>query len=168
MACVASRLSKTQAQCRGHRTCLRRLNAARGRRIPLASLLPPGGGDGSIGFVLTGSDAKDYSGYSVSAAGDVNGDGIDDLIIGAYGADPGRDNHAGESYVVFGSAQGFPAIVELASLFPPRGGDGSRGFVLAGIDAHDNAGRAVSAAGDVNGDGIDDVIVGACCADPIE
>ena len=71
--------------------------------FPLGILLPPGGGDGSRGFVLTGIDAGDRAGCSVSAAGDVNGDGTDDLIIGAYRADPGGDYDAGESYVVFGS-----------------------------------------------------------------
>ena len=45
--------------------------------------------NGSNGFRLDGIDADDYSGFSVSQAGDVNGDGFDDLIIGAYGADPG-------------------------------------------------------------------------------
>ena len=45
--------------------------------------------------------AGDQSGRAVSAAGDVNGDGIDDLIVGAYGADP-SGNYSGSSYVVFG------------------------------------------------------------------
>jgi hypothetical protein len=70
----------------------------------------------------------------VSAAGDVNGDGVDDLIVGADKASPGGDDEAGESYVVFGSMQGFPAVFPLASLYPPGGGDGSHGFVLTGID----------------------------------
>jgi glycosylphosphatidylinositol phospholipase D len=129
--------------------------------IALGSLYPAGGGDGSRGFVLTGIDADDHAGRSVSEVGDVNGDGIDDLLIGADRADPSGDSDAGESYVVFGSTQGFPALVALASLRPDRGGDGSHGFVLTGVDAGDRAGRSVSAAGDVNGDGIDDLIIGA-------
>ena len=44
--------------------------------------------DGTNGFQINGIDPIDYSGYSVSSAGDGNGDGVDDIIIGAYGADP--------------------------------------------------------------------------------
>ena len=47
--------------------------------------------DGSNGFKLSGAAADDHSGYSVASAGDVNGDGFDDLIIGARGADPNGD-----------------------------------------------------------------------------
>ncbi len=118
--------------------------------------------------MLNGIDVGDCSGGSVSAAGDVNGDGIDDLIIGASGADPGGRVDAGESYVVFGrdTQRDFPPSFELASLLPGAGGDGSAGFVLDGIDADDYSGCSVSAAGDVNGDGIDDLIIGAFRADP--
>ena len=46
-------------------------------------------------------DADDRSGISVSGAGDVNGDGLADFIVGAWLADPGGESAAGESYVVF-------------------------------------------------------------------
>ena len=132
----------------------------------LRSLLPAAGGDGTEGFVLKGIDAEDLSGISVSNAGDVNGDGIDDFIIGAEKADPDGRSLAGESYVVFGSNSGFPAALELSSLFPAAGGDGTAGFVLMGVNAFDVSGNSVSNAGDVNGDGIDDLIIGAAGADP--
>jgi glycosylphosphatidylinositol phospholipase D len=134
--------------------------------LPLASLLPGGGGDGSSGFVLNGIDAFDQSGSSVGSAGDLNGDGHDDLVIGAVSANQRGRRLAGESYVVFGGAQGFPAAFELSLLLPANGGDGTRGFVMTGIDTYDFAGRSVSSAGDVNGDGVDDIIVGADFADP--
>jgi hypothetical protein len=53
------------------------------------------------GFVINGEAANDYSGGSVSSAGDVNGDGLDDLIVGAYGANPNGIN-SGKSYIIFG------------------------------------------------------------------
>jgi len=116
--------------------------------------------DGSNGFRLAGTDTLDRSGLSVSSAGDFNGDGFDDLIIGARGGDPGGDAEAGEVYVVFGGAGGFAATLDLAAL------DGSDGVRLDGIDPGDYAGISVSGAGDVNGDGFDDVIVGARLTDP--
>ena len=57
--------------------------------------------NGSNGFKLSGVAADDDSGCSVASAGDVNGDGFDDLIIGANGADP-HGSASGASYVVFG------------------------------------------------------------------
>ncbi|ACC80158.1 beta strand repeat-containing protein [Nostoc punctiforme] len=116
--------------------------------------------NGSNGFVINGIDILDYSGSSVSNAGDINGDGFDDLIIGAYGADPNGQDRAGESYVVFGSSSGFGASLNLSSL------NGSNGFVLNGIDTYDRSGSSVSNAGDINGDGFDDLIIGAPNASP--
>ena len=111
--------------------------------------------DGTTGFRLDGVDPYDNSGVSVSSAGDVNGDGFDDLIIGANQADPGGRSSAGESYVVFGKSGGFSSAIDLATL------DGTTGFRLDGVDAGDQSGRSVSSAGDVNGDGFGDLIIGA-------
>jgi hypothetical protein len=58
--------------------------------------------NGSNGFRLDGVAEGDLSGYAVSAAGDVNGDGIADLIISAAEADPNGVDRAGSSYVLFG------------------------------------------------------------------
>jgi hypothetical protein len=105
--------------------------------------------NGSNGFVLNGM-AGSNSGYSVSSAGDVNGDGVDDLIIGA----PNVNSNAGASYVVFGkSGIGGSGSMTLSDL------NGSNGFVLNGM-AGSYSGWPVNGAGDINGDGTDDLIIG--------
>ncbi|NDG50803.1 MAG: hypothetical protein EBY30_17630, partial [Rhodospirillales bacterium] len=115
--------------------------------------------NGTIGFRLDGVAGGDGSGYSVASAGDVNGDGIADLIIGANGADP-NGSSSGSSYVVFGKASGFSSSINLSSL------DGSTGFRLDGVATNDRSGKSVASAGDVNGDGFADLIIGAYFADP--
>src|SRR6185312_3533644 len=82
------------------------------------------------------------------------GDGFDDIMIGTYGNDAGGAD-AGAAYVIFGHASGF-GTVDLGT--PPAA---SQGFKIQGDADHDYAGLAVSAAGDVNGDGIADIIVAA-------
>ena len=115
--------------------------------------------DGTNGFRLDGVAAEDFSGTTVSSAGDINGDGYDELIIGAYGADPNGD-FSGSSYVVFGSGNAFASTVNLSTL------NGTTGFRLDGEAVLDESGYSVSSAGDVNGDGYDDLIIGANHADP--
>lgn len=92
------------------------------------------------GFVIDGA------GFSVSAAGDTNGDSIADLVVGQPGLQ--------KAFVVFGSRSAFEARLHVDSL------DGSNGFVIEG-DVTDNhrTGHSVGAAGDVNGDGIADILV---------
>ncbi|MFO1038997.1 MAG: FG-GAP-like repeat-containing protein [Geminicoccaceae bacterium] len=107
------------------------------------------------GFKIQGQNAGDVAGTSVSSAGDINGDGFSDLLIGAYGNDAGGTD-AGAAYVVFGKSTSFGAIVDLDAVAA-----GTGGFKIKGAAAVDEAGWPVSAAGDVNADGFADILVGA-------
>ncbi|HEX8257656.1 MAG TPA: hypothetical protein VF589_08470, partial [Allosphingosinicella sp.] len=118
-------------------------NGSFGPSIDLAAL------NGSDGFALTGAAEGDYSGTSIASAGDVNGDGYDDLIVGANGAGA----YDGAAYVVFGKP-GFEAELDLGAL------SDADGFTILGTE-YSAAGYAVSGAGDVNGDGYDDLLVAA-------
>ena len=109
--------------------------------------------DGSNGFVINGLNPHDGFGSSVSNAGDLNGDGIDDLIIGAPDADSNGSN-SGSTYIVFGGTTlGLDGSFDLSTL------DGSNGFVINGIGQRNRFGISVSSVGDVNNDGIDDLII---------
>jgi len=117
--------------------------------------------DGTNGFRLGSTEYGDvYPGGSVSNAGDVNGDGFDDLIVGAPQANSKYGTDTGFSYVLFGKTSGFEAVMNVSDL------DGRNGFRLDGAQPYDFSGASVSGAGDVNGDGFDDLIVGAFGADP--
>ena len=123
---------------------------------------------GSQGFIVQGANAYDYAGSGVASAGDVNGDGFTDLIVGAFGADDGG-SISGNAYVVFGTAAGFGTattvagvvrqVIDLATF------SSSQGFVIQGDSSGDYAGISVDGAGDVNGDGFADLIVGAAGGD---
>ncbi|MCT7950580.1 putative Ig domain-containing protein, partial [Ancylothrix sp. C2] len=128
------------------------VNAVNLSNIVSGTGLPLGAG----GFVINGEAAGDQSGRSVSSAGDVNGDGLADLIVGAFRADPSSRTDAGKSYVVFGKTNN--TAIDLSSL-------GTGGFIINGEAASDQSGISVSSAGDVNGDGLADLIVGARYAD---
>lgn len=115
--------------------------------------------DGSNGFRIDGSVDGDNAGYSVNGAGDINGDGLDDVIIGAPDTSSNGQS-SGASYVVFGQTSKFSDVLDLSSL------DGNNGFRLDGGREFYGSGFAVSGMGDFNGDGFDDLIMGAPSADP--
>ena len=116
-------------------------NIAQAQFPASSDITAPGALDGTNGFAF--DDGSFFNRRSVSSAGDVNGDGIDDVIIGGVG---GRE----EAFVVFGSTARFDAILNFGSL------DGTNGFTITG-----GTNAAVSGAGDINGDGVDDLIIGS-------
>ena len=102
---------------------------------------------GSADARLLGENSGDHAGWSVSGAGDVNGDGYEDVLVGALDCDAGASS-SGAAYLVHGPVTG---DVDLASADAR----------LIGENAGDGAGSSVSDAGDVDGDGFDDLLVGA-------
>ncbi|MCD2175782.1 VCBS domain-containing protein [Rhizobium sp. C4] len=109
---------------------------------------------GSDGFKIAGEEPYQLAGYAVSSAGDFNQDGYGDYVIGAYG---GYSNgfYKGAAYLVYGSGNSISSI-DLGGL-----GFGVGGFKISGVAEFDETGFAVAAAGDVNGDGLDDFLIGA-------
>ena len=117
-------------------------------------------GTGPVGVVrILGDETYDWSGWSVSAAGDVNGDSYDDFLIGVYGADPAGGDGAGETYLVFGH-DGTWSDIDFTGTVPS-----STAIRILGDDADDSSGFSVSSAGDVNNDGYGDFLIGATGAD---
>ncbi|PWB25186.1 HYR domain-containing protein [Flavobacterium sp. HTF] len=122
--------------------------------------------DGSNGFVMYGEPGVTKAGYSVSKAGDINGDGTDDFIVsalGAYYSSSGAfgnksETKKGAAYVIFGTTAGFPPTIDFRFL------NGSNGFIIRNDinpGEFDEIGYSVSEAGDLNGDGLADIMMSA-------
>jgi hypothetical protein len=110
---------------------------------------------GNGGFVIKGQCEHDYSGSAVAGAGDVNGDGFADVIVGAPGGYyTGLNRSRGHSYVVFGKTDTGPVGLG-------RVAAGSGGFAIEGRYLVEYSGRSVAGAGDINGDGLADLIIGS-------
>lgn len=101
-----------------------------------------------------GSTQDEMAGFPVAGAGDVNGDGLDDFLVGAIGFGDGKSalEGAGKVYLVLGQAGGWSAHQNLATV--------SAGSFI-GEDYYDGAGSSLAGGGDVNGDGLDDFLIGA-------
>ena len=101
-------------------------------------------------YALIGENAYDFSGSVVASAGDVDGDGLSDLLVGAdYSDDGGTD--AGKTYLILGASLGSASTMDLSQA----------DYAFVGENASDWSGRAVASAGDVDGDGLSDLLVGA-------
>ncbi len=103
------------------------------------------GPDNEADALIESNQAFSFLGRSIAAAGDVNGDGYDDIVIGAYYYDNGETDE-GVAFVHFGS---------------PSGIDTTAAATLQADQANAYFGRSVASAGDVNGDGYDDIVIGA-------
>jgi len=99
-------------------------------------------------YTLTGGASNDYTGHQVATAGDVDGDGLGDLLVGAQGNDDSA-SYAGKTYLILGAS------------LPDIGGEIVESLGMLGEASSDQSGRSVASAGDVDGDGVDEIIVGA-------
>ena len=124
------------------------------KSAPFTSVVDISALNGTDGFKIKGENTNDQFGTSVSTAGDINGDGFDDLLIGAPSA-LHIDNTYGASYVIFGKSAAFSSTVEASTL------DGKTGFKIYALNRDDQLGYSVSTAGDMNGDGLSDILLGS-------
>src|SRR3954468_18064309 len=137
------------------------LACALGAAMPARAALPQLSGavdlaNAKPNSVVDGTKLSDGSAQVVADVGDVNGDGLADAVTTAPYADPSGRRDAGSAYVVFG--RGDNASIDLGSL-------GSGGFRIDGVSTTEHLGWSAAGAGDVNGDGLADIVIGSKDAD---
>ena len=138
-------------------SCSPRESAGRVRVVwgPFSETDPPPDGPG---YAINGADPEDYACILTTApVGDVNGDGLDDVVVGAEGADPPQRSGGGTVYVIFGKTG--EEDVDLARF--DNNIHGNAGYRIDGPFGGALAGNGVDAIGDMNLDGLADVLVGA-------
>jgi RTX calcium-binding nonapeptide repeat (4 copies)/FG-GAP repeat len=109
--------------------------------------------DGTNGFTMLGGAEINRGSFAISSAGDVNGDGYEDLLIGVPHATANRQVFAGATYVVFGHGGAFDAQLNLAQM------DISQGLRINGVSKNQFSGNSASSVGDLNGDGFGDIAI---------
>ncbi|MBF03545.1 MAG: hypothetical protein CMP76_09640 [Flavobacterium sp.] len=111
--------------------------------------------NGSNGFEVAGLPTDIQFGAETQFIGDINNDGLEDLAIGSGNATVNGFQLSGSAYIIFGSSNPYPNPFDLTTL------DGTNGFVVSGIAYDERRGSTIAGVGDINGDGIDDVIIGS-------
>lgn len=133
--------------------------AASTESIDLSSIVP-----GNLGVRISGAASGDLFGSAVSGAGDVNGDGVEDVIIGAPLASAPLRSQTGKTYILFGQNHTTTATATVTNLDIQSVTTGTAGIVIQGAGPGHMSGHSVSRAGDVNGDGYSDVLIGSLAA----
>jgi hypothetical protein len=136
-----------------------------GKGGPYSDLVLSSFSTGSAGFSIVGGAAGNQLGFCTSclrgALGDVNGDGVADFAVGSANADYASRNEAGTVYIIYGKAS--TAVVTSIDLASSLAG---KGIKIGGAAAGDHVGSAISGTGDVNDDGVHDLVIGCTDCDP--